>query len=79
MCINKIEAMFERPHTNVKVEQGLTVRVRLTFYTLLLFHLLRGYTKYIRGNERSHVKVEPDSTLTFACDTSYFALVHLRA
>ena len=34
--------MFERLRTHVKVERGSTLRVRLTFYTLLLFHLLEA-------------------------------------
>lgn len=39
MCVNKIEAMFERPRVNVKLSDNQLLHFRAIFHTLLLFYL----------------------------------------
>ena len=37
--VNEVEAMYERPHVNMKVERGSTFTLHVTFHTLSLFYL----------------------------------------
>ena len=67
MCVNEIQAMYERPRVNVKVERGSTFTYTpdlVTFDTLSLFYL-RAYArkkyatveihlKAVRGNPTAH-------------------------
>ena len=36
--VNEMEAMYERPRENVKVERGQLLRLRVAFHTLSLFY-----------------------------------------
>ena len=38
-CVNEIEAMYESPRVNVKVERGSAFRYCLTFRTMSLFYV----------------------------------------
>ena len=53
--VNEIEAMLEKPFVNVKVEQGSTLRLRVTFHTLPLFYL-RAYAQKKYAKVEIHLK-----------------------
>ena len=52
--VTEIEAMYERPRVNVKVERGLSLRLRVTSHTLSLFYFIYGAAKNLRAYARTN-------------------------